>query len=231
MTDLEKELDKTLSGRSDNPEVAPLADTADRLRTSFGADVPEARGEQLLFTSGIGARKRPGLGFRLFVPVFALAAILLTLVVLARTAPPGGSLYPVRGALQAVGLAEGPIEDVEQELTEARHDLARGENLLATDPDDAVDHAFDAMDALQDVRELLPDLNGDQRAVYRAQIDSLELRAEELIGKALRAEAREERREDRLDDDDNSGPGSGDDDGDSSGPGSGDDDSDSSGSG
>jgi uncharacterized membrane protein YgcG len=235
MTDLERDLDRALAGKSHGDDVAPLADTAEELRSAFAAEVPEARAESLFFTSGAGLRKRSPLSVRLLVPVIAVASVLAALVLVGRSAVPGDSFYPIRGALKQVGLASAPIREIDREIRSARNLLTRAEIVMLDDPDRAEDYAHEAIDHLGDAWDLVEDLEPGDRAARVTRIRALEQRASMVI---FQAEVAEE----QLDElDDNSGKGSGDDDGDdssgkgsddsdgeddsgSSGPGSGDDD-------
>lgn len=230
MTDVEKELDRALTGRSHRDDVAPLAETAAELRSAFAADVPEARAEFLFFTSAVGLRKRSPLILRWLVPAIAVGCVAAALVLVSRTAVPGDSLYPVRGVLKQVGLASAPTREVDREIRIASNLLSRAETALLVDPDRAEDLAHEAIDHLGDAGDLIEDLDDDDRAERLTTIGALGERASEII---VRAEIAEDRLEGA--DDDNSGPGSGDDDGgddnsgsgsddDSSGPGSGGDD-------
>jgi uncharacterized membrane protein YgcG len=236
MTHHERDLDRALAGKPHGEDVAPLAETAAGLRSAFAAEVPEARAESLFFTSAAGLRKRSPLFVRLLIPVLAVASVLAGLVLVSRSAVPGDSLYPVRGALKKVGLATAPVREIDREIRTARNLLTRAEFAVLDDPDRAEDLAHEAIDHLGDAWDLVEDLDPLDRTTRVTRIRALERRANAVIVQADIAE-------DRLDelDDDSSGKGSGgDDDGDdgdddSSGSGSddsgGDDDSSGSGSG
>ncbi|MQB02325.1 MAG: hypothetical protein GEU78_19215, partial [Actinobacteria bacterium] len=100
MTSLEKELDRALAGGPHGDDVAPQVETAWDLRSAFTVEAPEARSESLFFTSGAGLRKRSPLSMRLLVPLIAVASVLAGLVLVGRSAVPGDSFYPIRGALK-----------------------------------------------------------------------------------------------------------------------------------
>jgi hypothetical protein len=221
MTDLERDLDRALAGKSHGKDVAPLTETAAELRSAFAAEVPEARAESLFFAYGASLRKRSPLIVRLLIPVLAVTSLLAGLVLVSRNAVPGDSFYEVRGALTKVGLATAPIREIDREIRAARNLLIRAETAVLVDPDRAEDFAHDAIDHLGDAWDLVEDLDRLDRATRIRRIRALEQRANAVI---VRADIVE----DRLDelDDDSSGKGSGgDDDGDDDNSGSGSDDS------
>jgi hypothetical protein len=240
MTDLERELEKALAGKSASDEVTPLSETAKELRAAFTVEAPEARSESILFTSAVGLRRRSPLLVRLLMPAVAVASVLVALFLAGRNALPGDSLYPVRGALKVVGLAEDTRREVQREIHRAQRLLGQAEGFLPADPDEAEDLASEAIDSLEDAKDLLEDVDAGRRSGFRQTINSLEVRARRLIAEAERIDDVDRDNSGPSSSSDNSGPGGGGDDDnsgsgsddDNSGPGSGDDsDGDSSGSG
>lgn len=218
-----------------------LADLARRLEAALDVDAPEARSEKALFVAGVGARTRRSSWTAALVPATAAVAVLVALAVVSRGALPGQALFPVRKALDRVGLAPSTAGDVRELLDDAVRLVAAAEGAAPSSPERAQELAFEAQATLREAEELVDELDGDRAESFEDEIDALEDRAEaaeEIADDTLdeRAEAGED---EGVDDSSGRGPGSGDDsrgrgsggDDDSSGSGSGDVDSSGSGSG
>ncbi|MQB01228.1 MAG: hypothetical protein GEU78_13205 [Actinobacteria bacterium] len=184
MTTLERDLDRALAGKSHGDDVAPLAETAAELRSAFAAEVPEARAESLFFTSGAGLRKRSPLSVRLLITLIAVASVLAALILAGRSAVPGDSFYPIRGALKKVGLASAPIREIDREIRSARNLLTRAEIVMLDDPDRAEDLTHEAIGHLGDAWDLVEGLERGDRAARVTRIGGLEQRASMVIFQA-----------------------------------------------
>ena len=239
----EKALDAALDGGTPDEETQPLVDTASRVKQTLAVDVPPADRQRALFLSGVAARERAARFSPLRVLVPALAIAIVTFAAVAgQNALPGQSLYPVREAMNTVGIGRSPIAEVDDHCEEAVRLIERAEDSLDEDPEGATTLALRAIQRLGPARSLLPELNGE-REDWVEWVEDLEDDAIEII-----VEASEEQEEssdessgpgsdesgsdDSGSGSDNSGSGSDDSGGDdSSGPGSDDSDGDDSGSG
>jgi hypothetical protein len=250
-----KALDEALNGTSSNDETRPLVETADHVRRALETDVPPADRMRALFISGVSAREKTGFSpLRILVPALAMAVIVFAAFA-GQYALPGEQLYPVREALNAVGIGDTPLDEIEDHLHEAGRLVNQADEAVDTDPERALSLAVRALEQLGPARDLLPELNEEQREDKLDQIEDFEDGAIDTIEEAIEerqeleeeaAEEAEDNRDSGSDDsgggdnsgsgsddsggDDNSGSGSDDSD-DSSGSGSGSDDSSGSGSG
>lgn len=186
---IERVLDRALAGHSnDEPEVDSLVAVARDLLRSFAIEPETSSRERAMFVVGVAARRRgPGLT-RFLVP--ALALLLVVLVGFAsRVALPGDALYPVREALQRVGLATSPWAAVDEEIDRAtRHVLAAEAALGARDLPSAEESANAAIARLDNALERLEGLDGGGKITRVLQITTLQDRAEEVIAAVERAE-------------------------------------------
>lgn len=241
----EKALDAALDdGSTRDEETQPLVDTAARVKQTLAVDVPPADRQRALFLSGVASRERTGFSpLRLLVPALAIAIVIFAGLA-GQNALPGQSLYPVREAMNTVGIGRSPVAEVDDYCEEAVRLIRRAEASLDADPEGAIALAVQAIEQLGPARRLLPELNV-QREEWLEWVEDLEEDAVEIIAEA--SEEQEEEEEEGSDDssgpgsdgsgNDNFGPGSddsgGDDSGghDNSGPGSDDSSGDDSGSG
>jgi uncharacterized membrane protein YgcG len=195
----EKALDAALDGSTPDEETQPLVDTAARVKQTLAVDVPPADRQRALFLSGVAARERTRFSpLRVLVPALAIAIVILTGFV-GQTALPGQGLYPVREAMNSVGIGTSPVAEVDDHCKEALALIRRAEASIDTDPEEATALAVLAIEELGPARRLLPELNG-QREDWIEWVEDLEEDAVEII-----TEAAEEQQESA---DDNSGPGS-----------------------
>jgi hypothetical protein len=214
----EFDLDRALNTgeRPTDPELASLYDSAAGLKDALPADAPGARMHKAMFVEGVGARRRRATPMRFLVPVLACMLLLAAgVTILGRNTEPGDDLYSIRGALQAVGLADTPAEEAETCLADANRYLNRASALVDSNPEEARRLTFAAIAELARARRLMGE---DGSASAMSLIATLEDRAVNLLVQ-LESPPAAAPRDDSGDD--NSGPGSGDDD--SSGPGGGDD--------
>ena len=230
-----KALDAALRGETSDDETRPLLETAERVKRDLSVDVPPADRQRALFLSGVASRRgvrfSPG---RLAVPAMAVAVVLFAFLA-GRRALPGEQLYPVREALNAVGIGETPVAQVDDYLNESARLIAQAEEIVDSNPERALALAIRGLEELGPARQLVGGLSDERAEEKLDQIEDFEDGALDTIEDALdeRADAEEDRRHDSGDDsgsDDSSGPGSGDDGSgddsgsdDSSGPGSDDD--------
>jgi hypothetical protein len=214
MSGRERELERALTkfDRTGDEELDALVDTAEDLTNRFAAQTPGRPEARAMFIEGVGARKRSIMS-SLALPGLAVVILLLALAVFGRSALPGESLYPVRNVLRSAGLAEAPDEDIKREIDDAVLSIGRARVASERDLPLAERLAVAALMSLGRAEGYLDEVGAADRALYEDRIDSLRLRAIALIRAT-------------LDEDDNSGPGSGDD---NSGPGSDDSGSDDSG--
>ena len=242
MSNLDRTLDRALSGRSEPTEdIVEFVEMARRLEGIFDLDPPSAGREKALFSAAVAARGRTGFTWgRLIAPVVAGAGLVAALGFASGSALPGDALYPVRRVLQDVGIDEGFLDEADERIEEARSLVIGAEDVLDTDQVEARALAVAAIQELAPVDELLEEVDPatEDLALRHSRLDALIGRATAVI-----AEAGSDLLEGRSgpnghgpgggeDSDDNSGPGSeADSSTDSSGPGSGDLDDDSSGSG
>jgi hypothetical protein len=238
-----KDLDAALEGAKPTQEVEPLAEVAARLEERMGVDAPAAARERALFTSGVGLRRKGFNPLRVVSPALAVVGLVAIIAFIGGRALPGETLYPVREALDSVGLANLPEEEFEEHTDDADRLLTQAVVALGNDqPGRAESLALRAMIELETARGLIDELARSNRADAVAEVDRLLARARTLITTAALTiegagdddssgpgSGEEDSSGPGSGDDDSSGPGSGDDD--SSGPGSGDDDSSGSGSG
>ena len=233
----EKALEAALHTGAANEDTRPLVDTATRLKKDLAIDVPPADRQRALFLSGVAARQRSIFSpARVLVPALAIAVIIFAGFA-GQNAVPGQRLYPVREALNSVGIGESPLEEIEDQLWLATRLVREAEASLERNPGKALRLAVEAVESLGPARALVPDLDG-QRAAKLHQIEALEDRAVNVIVEASSPSDDEDDDSGAGSDDpgeggdDNSGPGS-DDSGtdDNSGSGSDDSASDNSGSG
>ena len=221
------ELEKAMKeGSASDPEIDSLARLGDEVKKTYAADVRPDPGAKALFVSGVAARGRRSHLPGLLVPVAAgMALILIAVGVLGRTSDPGQALYPVRDALDNVGLADKPVEFVNDHIRSAEWRIERADDILGNEQfGKAEDLVLEALVYLTEAERVLDDLSGEQREEAADEIADLQEDAKKVL-----ADISEERMDAASgarmrEDDDSSGPGSGDED-DSSGPGSGDDDS------
>ena len=107
----ERELDRALAdgqGSSD-PELADLVDAAERVRRELAVEAPRARRERAMFVAGAAGSQRRWTWSMSLLPVLATSAVVIALAFLSLAALPGDALYPVRRALDSVGLARLPV--------------------------------------------------------------------------------------------------------------------------
>ena len=212
-----------------------LEPTAERIEAALSVDVPDARREKAMFVAGVGAARRSRGWLGPYVPALAAVIMLLAIGIVARTAQPGQTLYPVRKVLGNVGLAPSTAGDIRGELDRADKLLVRAAANVTSDPALAQELVRGAWSALDRAEELAGELDSDRRGPFEREIEALEERAEQADEAAEETlEAREEAAEDAEGDSSGSGSGGGDSSGsgsgsggddDSSGPGSGDDSS------
>ena len=197
-----KALDDALDGASTTDHTQPLTETADSVRRSLATDVPPADRTRALFLSGVAERERARFSpVRVLVPALALAIVTLTGLA-GQSALPGQGLYPVREAMNSVGIGRSPVAEIDEHCKEALALIGKAEASIDTNPEQAIALAVLAIEQLGPARELLPELNGGQRGDWVEWVEDLEEDAVEII-----AEASEEENEGS---DDNSGHGSGD---------------------
>jgi uncharacterized membrane protein YgcG len=222
------ELEKAMKeGSASDPEIDSLARLGDEVKKTYAADVRPDPGAKALFVSGVAARGRRSHLPGLLVPVAAgMALILIAVGVLGRTSDPGQALYPVRDALDNVGLADKPVEFVNDHIRSAEWRIERADDILGNEQfGRAEDLVLEALVYLTEAERVLDDLSGEQREEAADEIADLQEDAKKVL-----ADISEERMDAASgarmrEDDDSSGPGSGDEDrDDSSGPGSGDED-------
>jgi hypothetical protein len=218
-----KDLDAALEGAEPTDEVESLVEVAARLEDGMDVDAPTASRERALFTRGVGLRKKGFNPLRVVSPALAVVGLVAIIAFVAGRALPGQTLYPVREALDSVGLANLPEEEFQDHIDDANRLLAQSAGALGSDePGRAESLALRAMIELETARGLIDELDRSNRNEAAAEVNRLLDQARTLITTAaLTIEG--------AGDDDSSGPSSGDDD--SSGPGSGDEDSSSPGSG
>jgi hypothetical protein len=221
-----KDLDEALKGADPTDEVETLVEVATRLEERLDVDAPAAGGERALFTRGVGLRRKGFNPLRVVVPALAVVGLVAIIVFVGGRALPGETLYPVREALDSVGLANLPEEEYEDLIDDAERLLTQSANALGSDElGRAEGLALRAMIELEAARGVIEELDRSNRDEAAAEVDRLFGEARVLITSAVQLiEAGED--EDNSGpggNDDSSGPGSGDED-DSSGPGSGDED-------
>jgi uncharacterized membrane protein YgcG len=192
---------------------------------------PESRRDRAMFTAGVAARRQPPVWRRALVPTTAIFVVLLALSIGSLRAAPGQVLYPVRNALNSVGLAGQPVEVVDRVIRQGEVRLERAdERLDSGDFSGAEALVRESLQQFGEARGLLKELNGEPREERAEELTDLEDEAYDLLEDIdeERAEAAQDARRGSEDeeDDDSSGPGSGGSgsDDDSSGPGSGSDD-------
>ncbi|MGH2818086.1 MAG: hypothetical protein ACRDJS_06450 [Actinomycetota bacterium] len=223
-----KDLDAALEGAEPTHELEPLVEVATQLEDGMDVDAPTASRERALFTRGVGLRRKGFNPLRVVSPALAVVGLVAIIAFVAGRALPGQTLYPVREAMDSVGLANLPEEEFQDHIDDADRLLAQSAGALGSDePGRAESLALRAMIELEAARGLIDELDRSNRDEAAAEVDRLLDQARTLITTAvLTIEG--------TGDDDSSGPGSGDDDssgpgsgdeGDSSGPGSGDEDS------
>lgn len=211
-----------------------LADLARRLEAALEVEAPDARSQKALFVAGAGARARRSSWTAALVPATAAVAVLIALAVVSRSAVPGQALFPVRQALDRVGLAPSTTGEVRGLLDDAERLVTGAEGAVASAPTDAQELALRARATLEKAEELVDEMDGERADAFDREIDALDDRADDAYDAAddtidEREEAEDDENEIRDDssgrgsggDDDSSGSGSGEDD--SNGPGSGDD--------
>ena len=232
------ELERALRGeRVEDPDVARLAETAGELRQQLEAEPPRDAMARALFVEAVATRKRERPLVRFLVPAMTLMAGLVFLGMAGRGALPGDSLYGVREGLQAVGFAESLEGDVDDLITSAAAAIRKAETLEESEPIEARNLAADGLADLKLAEGYVDELSEDARDDKRDRIEDLRDDAHDVLDEIDERDEPKEEREVEAEkdeqfgsegDDDNSGPGSGDDDGDddNSGPGSDDDDSD-----
>lgn len=228
-----KALDEALKGASSSDETRPLTETADALRGALATDVPPADRQRALFLSGVSARDRARFSpLRVLVPAMAIAVLIFAVIASSR-ALPGEQLYPMREALNAVGIGDTPVDEIDDHLNQAAALVSQADRVVETNPDRALALAVRALEQLGPARELVPELNGERQEERIETIEDLEERAVQTIEEALE-EGEEEAEESDEDggsgsddsgDDDDSGSGSDDSGGDDDNSGSGSDDS------
>ena len=217
-----------MSDREKDLQAEELADLARRLETALDVDAPEARSEKALFVAGIGANKRRH-GFGPLVPALAAVVLLVAIGIVSRTAQPGQALFPVRKALDKVGLAPSATNEIRDLLDRAERIVVQAESSATSAPTRVEALVHEVWAVLDEADELVGELDSDRRDSYETEIDVLEERAEAAEDRADETiDAREEAEQDAGD---SSGSGSGSGGDDSSGSGSGGDDSSGSGSG
>jgi hypothetical protein len=213
-----KDLDDALKGAEPTDEVETLVEVAARLEERLDVDAPAAGRERALFTSGVGLRRKGLNPLRVVIPALAVVGLVAIIAFVGGRALPGETLYPVREALDSVGLANLPEEEFEDHIDDAERLLTQSADALGSDePSRAESFALRAMIELEATRGLIEELNRSNRDEAAAEVDRLRGDARTLITTAALTI------EGAGDEDDSSGPGSGDAD-DSSGPGSGDED-------
>lgn len=226
----EETLDEYLTDRSipDDPELASLARTADRLERGLDVETPDAYRERALFIQGVAARNRGFTWARLMVPVLAVSLVVM-IVALGRDAQPGDSLYGFRKALDRVGLAEDPGQSAAKLLNEAEAEIEIGEERVDLGKlRGARASAEKVLRLVQEANILLEDASGEplEEGLQRSEeyledarelieeVDKEELSkraAERAEEKAERQEERQEEAQERAEDaEGNSGSGSGD---------------------
>jgi hypothetical protein len=201
----DERLDAALYGETPDPDIAPLVEIARDLEGAFGTHIPRAHRDRALFVEGVRARRR-GVPWGGVAASAVAASCLVLIALLGRSALPGEALYPVRRALNNVGLAQSASDEADKHIDRARRLLLRAER------QESPAALLSAIYELETARRLLEDQSGADARAKLITIERREAQALDLIDEL-----------DETDDDDSSGPGSGDDD-DSSGPGSGDED-------
>jgi hypothetical protein len=181
MRNTEKNLDKALTGfeRTGDVEIDGLVDVADDLTRQLAVGVPSQPRERALFIEGVGARKRSFLS-SLIAPAIAVAALMLVIAVIGRTALPGDSLYPVRKVLRSAGLATSPATDLERELEKAQLDIDKAQAAVdrGSDP---VPSAVAALMHLGRAEGYLNEVDASDRVGFEGDIAFLEEQAVVLI--------------------------------------------------
>jgi hypothetical protein len=181
MRNTEKVLDKALAGfeRTNDEEVDALVDVADDLTRQLAVGVPTQPRDRALFIEGVGARKRSFLS-SLIAPAIAVAALMLVIAVIGRTALPGDSLYPVRKVLRSAGLATSPATDLERELEKAQLDIDKAQAAVdrGSDP---VPSAVAALMHLGRAEGYLNEVDASDRVGFEGDIAFLEEQAVVLI--------------------------------------------------
>jgi hypothetical protein len=219
----ERSLDSALNGDAGDDETRPLVDTADRVKQALAVDVPPADRQRALFLSGVAARDRRFFSpARVLVPAFAIALIVFAAFA-GQNALPGQGLYPVREALNSVGIGDTPGAEIDDHLFQVAKLLRDAEEVVDTNPARARNLAVESLERLGAARELLPELDGERLENEIDRIEDFEDDAVDILVEA--SEEADEALEDAREDD-NSGTGSDD----SSGSGSGSDDNSGSGS-
>jgi hypothetical protein len=213
-----RDLDAALEGAEPTDEVEPLVEMAARLEDGMDVDAPTGSRERALFTRGVGLRKKGFNPLRVVSPALAVVGLVAIIAFVGGRALPGETLYPVREALDSVGLADLPEEEFQDHIDDADRLLAQSAAALGSDePGRAESLALRAMIELEAARGLIEELDRSNRGAAAAEVDRLLGEARTLItSAALTIEG-------VGDEDDSSGPGSEDED-DSGGPGSGDED-------
>jgi hypothetical protein len=213
-----KDLDSALGGAEPTEEVESLLEVAARLEDGMDVDAPTASRERALFTRGVGLRKKRFNPLRVVSPALAVVGLVAIIAFIGGRALPGETLYPVREALDSVGLANLPEEEFREHIDDADRFLVQSAGALSIDePGRAESLALRAMIELETARGLIDELDRSNRDEAAAEVDRLLGQARTLITTAALTI------EGAGDEDDSSGPGSGDED-DRSGPGSGDED-------
>jgi len=228
MSNLDRTLDRALSGRSEPTEdIVEFVEMARRLEGIFDLDPPFAGREKALFSAAVAARGRTGFTWgRLIAPVVAGAGLVAALGFASGSALPGDALYPVRRVLHDVGINEGFLDEADERIEEARLLVIEAEDVLLypsrarldldADQVEARALAIAAIQELAPVDELLEEVDpaNDDLALRYARLDGLINRATAVIAEAgsdlleglsgpnIHGAGRGE------DSDDNSGPGS-----------------------
>ncbi len=213
-----------MSDREKDLQAEELADLARRLEAALEVEAPGAHREKALFVAGAAARRRSPAWSGALAPAAAVVVVLVVLALVSRTAQPGETLYPVRQVLGGVGLAPSTAREIRTQLDRAEELVAQAAASATTSPERAKSLAFDADATLERAERLVDELDGARQEAFENEIEALEERADAAY------DAADDALDEREDEDDSSGSGSGEDD-DSSGPGSGSDDSSGSGSG
>ena len=193
-----RKLDRALNGAEVEEGSHPLSDTAVDMQRLLAVPVPPPDRQRALFLSGVANRGRRGFPVaRLLVPAMSVA-VLIFAVAASRNALPGEQLYPLREALNAVGVGEAPQTEVDDRLHEASRLLAEARRALEVNPGKSLRLAIEALEQLGPARELLPELTSRRAATLRT-IESLEGRAVKIIALASEPEGTEdEARDDRA---------------------------------
>lgn len=178
----EDSLEEFLKERTipDDPELASLARTADRLEHSLDVEAPDAYRERALFIQGIAAR-RPGFPWqRLMAPVM-IAALFVAFVAVSRDALPGDALYGARKTLNRVGLAEDPSRSAKRVLDGASSMIVQAEQHLDAERFAAAQRsAFEARFTIREAVILLEEASGEAKEEGLERVEELREQAREL---------------------------------------------------